>query len=200
MKLQDIFENMLSGDHPEFTPMEVSAAGEWFRDGGTSVQLENHKFELIRKGNSFGLFRVRDGALLGWVLFDKSANKYGFACYPLVNIQILPDYRKSMAAWLLINGVRGALDLPVVVDNTVFTGGQQLLVAMAKRASMPKVSVLDKTTGDVKPFVDADIKINPNTAFVLESGHKFVVVECAYPGGAIHHPPDWLNGLTDDIE
>lgn len=191
---------MLAGNHPEFSASEVSAAEEWLRTGGSPVKIENDKFELIRKANSFGLFRARDGALLGWVLLDAPTNMYGIDCYPLVNIQVLPQYRKSMAAWLLINGVRGVLDLPVVIDNTLFAGGQQLLKSLAKRASMPSVSVLDKVTGNLRPFVNTDVEINANTAFVLESGSMFIVAECAYPGGVVRISPDWLNGLTLDIE
>lgn len=201
MKLCDVFENMLSGKHPEYGDADVVAAAAWFRDGNYDVvPIENRKFELLRKANSFGLFRKRDDALLGWVLFEKPVSQYGIKFYPLVNIQILPPYRNTLAAWLLINGVRGVLDLPVVIDNTIFAGGQQLLIAMAKRASMPSVSVIDKTTGAIHPFDVSKLKIDTNTAFMLEHGTGFIVVECAYPGGFILHAPDWLSGLTTDIE
>lgn len=201
MKLCDVFENMLSGKHPEYDNDEVAAAATWFRDGNHDIiPIENHKFVLVRKANSVGLFRKRDGALLGWVLFENPVSQYGLRFYPLVNIQILPPYRNTLAAWLLINGVRGVLDLPVVIDNTLFSGGQQLLIAMSKRASMPNVSVIDKTTGTVHPFDVSKLKIDPNTAFLLEHGIGFIMVECAYPGGFILHAPDWLSGLTEDIE
>lgn len=200
MKTSDIFENLLAGKHPEFSPADVKTASDWLSVNHTTTPIENGKFELRRRDNTFGLFRTRDSQMLGWVILDTPTDVCGQEYYPLTNIQILPTYRKTMAAWLLINGVRGMLNLPVIIDNVLFADGQQLLTAMAKRAAMPSVSVLHKDTGQKAPFDPSHLVMDQTTAIVLESGAEFIVVECAYPGGSVTHYPDWLAGMTEDIE
>jgi hypothetical protein len=105
-----------------------------------------------------------------------------------------------MAAMVLINSVRETVDLPVIVDNTIFTGGQRLLNAIAKRpTALPSIFTLNKQTGEKKPYDPADLVIDRDTAFVLEQSQYGLVQDIRYPGGSTKVVMEYFVGLTDSM-
>lgn len=181
MKLREMA--VAVGRHPEYSTPEVNAAVDWLKNASEVTQLEGNKFTLLRKGNSFALKRNRDQQILGWVLIDPLTKLFGRMFYPLVNIQVLPEYRNSIVAFLLIHGIREVLDYPVIVDNPVFLGGQRLLDAMAKRESLPNVLLLDKKTGDVMPYTSGSLSAEDKYAVVLEHTLAGLNWASEIPGG-----------------
>jgi hypothetical protein len=201
MKIQELAEMaMLGATHPEFTDDQVHQAVQWLSTGSIERPVEGGKFLLLQKGNSYALKRARDDQILGWVLLDSPTTIAGVRGYPLVNIQILPQYRNSIAVMVLINSVREVVDLPVIVDNTVFTGGQQLLNAIAKRpTALPSIFTLNKRTQEKRPYDPADMVIDRDTAFVLEQSQYGLVQDIKYPGGSTPVVMEYFAGLTDNM-
>jgi len=130
--------------HPEIPPEGIEQTKQWFSSKGSSTPIEGGKYILVRVGLDFALFRVRDNELLGWIMLKPAVSKFGTLVYPFGNIQILPKYRNTAAILILINAMRIALDHPIYVDDPIFTAGQSLLNAIAKRPNMPDVYTVDK--------------------------------------------------------
>lgn len=186
MKLVHILEMATPvGMHPEYSGSQVDQAIAWIKRNATSTPIEGSKFNILHKQGSFALERASDGEVLGWVMFDPKVQKYGQVVNPLVNIQILPQYRKTIAALMLINGVRQIADAPVYIDNPVFKNGQEFLAALAKRPSLANVKVIDKETGETKPYRPGDIKSDDSTAILIERAPIELSGKCYLPGGSV---------------
>jgi hypothetical protein len=193
MKLQDIDEMArLATIHPEYNTDQISQASEWLLQGDIVATLENDKFHIIRRNHSYGLVRIDTGTLIGWVIFDAPIDVNGTDMYPLVNIQILPQYRNTSAILILVNAARDLLDKPVYVDDPVFVGGQKLLISL-QRHGLANVKTVDKKTGNITPYKAGDLTYADDVALVLEQtthglygsylpGHPEVKTQITYFG------------------
>lgn len=146
--------------------------------------IEGGKFELLQKGSSYGLLRTRDQRVLGWVLLGKPISRNYRFMYPLINIQVLPEFRNTVAVLVLINAVRMVIQHPVYIDNPVFAGGESLLNAIAKRANLPDVYIVNKQTGE-KTMYRAGMLTQPEDVGVLfNRTHLVYSMQDYYPGGS----------------
>lgn len=174
------------GRHPEYDEIQVQRAIEWIKTNSKIIPIEGSKFNIVHKEGSYALQRAHDGEILGWVLFDPKIKVHGKVVNPLVNIQILPRYRKTIAALMLINGIRQIIDDPVYIDNVVFTGGQEFLNSLAKRPDITNVFAINKNTGDMTRYVPSDLKMDDSNAIILERGPIELSGKSFLPGGYIN--------------
>jgi hypothetical protein len=173
------------GAHPEFPPEAVENAVRWVKDGGTVTPIEGSKFHILRRDRTYALGRSSDGEILGWVIFGEKVEKFGRIVNPIINIHILPKYRGTIAALMLITGTRGSLTGPVWVDGVVFTGGVELLRGLGKRPNLLRVTTVHKKTGETAEYKPDDITLDDLTAILIEQINLPTRGEVLLPGGGI---------------
>lgn len=186
MKLQRIFNEMswaTQTAHPEISSEGIEQTKQWFLSKGSFTPIEGGKFTLVRVGLDFALFRERDHELLGWVMLKPTVSKFGTTVYPFGNIQILPKYRNTAAILILINAMRIVLDHPIYIDDPIFTAGESLLNAIAKRPDMPDVYTIDKKTGQKLPYTSTDLQMNSNIGILVEQTFWTLSHCVTLPGG-----------------
>lgn len=173
------------GTHPEFSPEDVANAIVWINDGPTVTPIEGSKFNILRKDRTYALQRASDGVILGWVMFGEAVERFGRLVNPIVNIHILPKFRGTVAALMLITGTRASLTGPVWVDGVVFRGGTELLAGLARRPHLLQVTTVDKTTGETKAYEPGDLTLNDATAIMLEQVSLPTSGVTPLPGGGV---------------
>lgn len=186
MKLNQVLEQAYAtkGAHPEFSTQQTADAKQWLLNGGVKHSIESDKFFIVEKYNSYGIFRQRDQELIGWILLQPVQTIHGLTVHPLVNIQILPKYRNTAAILILITALRVLLKHPVYIDDPIFTGGERLLDALAKRADMPNVKVLDKNTGNIRDYKQGELTVGSTDAILIEKFNISYEHTDSFPGGS----------------
>lgn len=204
MKLKQVFTEMswaTQTAHPEISPEGLEQTKQWFSSNGSFTPIEGGKYTFVRVGLDFALFRERDRELLGWVMLKPAIRKFGTTVYPFGNIQILPKYRNTAATLILINAMRIVLDHPIYVDDPIFTAGQSLLNAIAKRPDMPDVYAIDKKTGEKTPYASTDLQANSDIGILLEQTFWTLSHNVTLPGGDdIHVILEFFTDLRSDID
>jgi hypothetical protein len=69
----------------------------------------------------------------------------------LVNIFVSPFYRKTSATYWLLYAVKEQVELPVIADGAIFTGGQELIRSILKHKVF-NVGSINTDTGKIEPL------------------------------------------------
>jgi len=204
MKLSQIFNEMAwatGSPHPEFSPEMIEQTKQWFlTKSSATTPIEGGKFTIVQKSGSYGLVRARDQELLGWVLLDQKKRLFQQFVYPLVNIQILPRYRNTIAILVLINAIRSIADHPIYVDDPIFQDGQSLLNAISKRGGIAKVFTVDKKTGTKTPYSSTDLNLESDVGILLEQSFIKLSHRDVFPGGSREVVLELFAGYTSELE
>jgi hypothetical protein len=62
-------------------------------------------------------------------------------------IYILPEYRKTSAAYWLVYAIKEIIAVPIIADGAIFTGGQELIASLIKHKAS-RVSAINTKTGE----------------------------------------------------
>jgi hypothetical protein len=185
MKLRQVYEMAVPvGTHPEYTDDQVKDAVEWLLDGGTSTPIEGSKFNIVQRDDTFGLQRESDKSVLGWVILGRKRKLFGQEVRPIANIQVLPQYRNTVAVLMLLNGIRALVKEPIYVDDVVFAGGQKLISAISRRPNIGSVYTIDKRTGEKRTYRDGDLTLADDTAILIERVDTPLSGMSILPGGS----------------
>lgn len=184
MKLHEIVEmaRIIPFPHPELDDDTVKRSIDAVRDGKV-IPIEGSKFNILLKNRDYALQRASDGAVLGWMILEPKTKIGSTKVYPVANIQVLPKYRNSIAALMLVNGVRQIIDAPLCIDGPILLGGQSLLNALAKRPNIAKVFTIDKQTGERRPYRQVDVTDDDRRAVLIERTLDKLALRLRHPGG-----------------
>lgn len=187
MKLHEIIEmaRIVPFDHPEFPDDGVAANIANYKAVGQVIPIEGGKFNILKRIHDYALQRVSDREVLGWIILDPKTTLGKRSVYPIVNIQILPKYRKTGAAMMLVHAVRQIVNAPLCVDGPILNGGQSMLLSLAKRSSVVRISTFDKRTGEKKPYDPTDLPEDNSRAVLIEKTYDQLAIRLRHPGGQI---------------
>jgi hypothetical protein len=133
------------GDWPETGTARME---ELFSTAKKIKQIATDRFMWV--GDNGWYFISKNDTLVGGIKF---ANKLiaGNAYKHVDVIYIMPEYRKTSAAYWLIYAIKEIIALPIIADGAIFTDGQDLIAALIKHKAS-RVSAINTKTGEVSPL------------------------------------------------
>ena len=118
------------------------------------IYITNDYHALVKNNNILGFIKLTNSFIK-----DKEYNNIDL-------IYIIPNYRNTSALYKLIYYVKEFINKPILADGAIFTGGQNLINKFLSN-NLARVSVINKKTGEKKPFTNF---INdPNYSYMFES-------------------------------
>ena len=119
-----------------------------------SVYQNSEVYALVKDTQVVGILKI----------VPKNHFKKNYAEAELV--YVTQQFRKSPAIRWMLYAVREITDKPLLIDGPVFTGGERI-IDFVERNKLFKLSILDKTNGEIKPY---DPAVNDmDLAIVLET-------------------------------
>lgn len=200
MKLHEIVEmaRIVPFNHPEFDSDAVNATIGYLKTGQV-IPIEGGKFNILKHERDYGLQRASDGEVIGWVVLEPRKTLGNRVVHPIANIQILPKFRNSGAAVILIHAVRQLAGAPICADGPILNGGQALIMALTKHSKVVSVYTFDKKTGDQRPYDPNDLPDDDSRAVLIERTRDELAIRLRYPVGQIKLVCSYFEELHRDL-
>lgn len=177
----------------------MDATVSYLKKSGQVVPIESGKFNILKHNNDYGLQRASDGEVLGWIVLEPKKTIGGRSVHPIANIQILPKFRSSGAAMILIHAVRQIVNAPLCADGPILNGGQALMMSLSKRSNVVSIYTFDKRTGDTKPYDPRDLPDDNSRAVLIERTWDKLSLRLRRPGGQTKLVCSYFEDLHRDL-
>jgi hypothetical protein len=166
MKVKDIIEAYSVGDMPNISHADYQGSYGPLIEKSVKISDVRANLELYLYSNRIYLLVKDHNVVLGHLNFSPVS----IASKDYINVDgifVDPEYRKTSATYWLIYAVKETVNLPVIADGAIFTGGQNLIAAIKKHKYL-NVSSIDLRTGKIEPLGNTSIN-SPNHAYVFSS-------------------------------
>jgi hypothetical protein len=164
MKMNEIIKFEQPFPTSDLTPEDEQAKlySSYVKSGNLIKQI-SASLSVYQNDKVYSL--VKDTQVVG--ILKIVPKKYFEKAYTEVElVYVTQKFRKSPAIRWMLYAVREITDNPLLIDGVVFTGGERI-IDFVERNKLFKLSILDKTNGDVKPY---DPAVNDmDLAIVLET-------------------------------